>query len=92
MASYALEHHYQTNYDSTSLGQQKVAIPRLQRIEQGNYGTKERRRVPRACTGVSIEYKSRANVSVQWLAPNVKPCGIVEYRCHLVVRDTLLSW
>jgi hypothetical protein len=49
MASQASEHHYRP----TSLDQQKVAIPRLQRVEKAQTGTKDKRRVPRACTGVS---------------------------------------
>lgn len=54
MASNPSGYHHQTNPGSTLFGQQKVAIPRLQRVEQENTGAKDRRRVPRACTGVSL--------------------------------------
>jgi hypothetical protein len=54
MASNTPEHHYQADHGSLSLGQPKVAIPRLQRVEQRHGILKDRRRVPRACTAVSL--------------------------------------
>lgn len=60
MASNTPEHRYPTNYGISLSGQGKVAIPRLQRLEQRQGEQKDRRRVPRACTGVSL---NRARVS-----------------------------
>ncbi|KAF2848752.1 C6 transcription factor-like protein [Plenodomus tracheiphilus IPT5] len=51
MSSHAVDHLYQPGYASTTIGQRKVAIPRLQKVGQGQGVTKDRRRVPRACTG-----------------------------------------
>jgi hypothetical protein len=43
---------YPMNFAVTPLGQRKVAIPRLQRVGQGQSATKDKRRVSRACTAV----------------------------------------
>ncbi|CBX93466.1 hypothetical protein IAQ61_009158 [Plenodomus lingam] len=51
MTSHAVDHHYQPGFASTSVGQRKVAIPRLQKQGPGQGVSKDRRRVPRACTG-----------------------------------------
>jgi hypothetical protein len=56
MASNAPEYNTQTIYGPSSSSQQKVAIPRLQRVETGQSGIQDRRRVPRACTGVSLNH------------------------------------
>lgn len=56
MASNAPEYDPQAIYGPSSSTQHKVAIPRLQRVETGQSGTQDRRRVPRACTGVSLNH------------------------------------
>lgn len=54
MSSQPADHRFPTGYPSSApTGQRKVAIPRLQKVGQINAISKHRRRVPRACTGVS---------------------------------------
>ena len=52
---------YAANFATTPLRQRKVAIPRLQTPGRGQNATKDRRRVPRACTAVCCNFSKLKN-------------------------------
>lgn len=67
---------YPANFATTPLKQRKVAIPRLQRPGPGHNATKDRRRVPRACTACQSH-----KIKCTGERPHCKHCAITNREC-----------
>ncbi|KAL6703588.1 hypothetical protein ACN47E_009533 [Coniothyrium glycines] len=94
MSSHTSDQRGLVGYNTTPIGQRKVAIPRLQKVGQANDAAKDRRRVPRACTGCrshkikctgdrpSCKHCSTTSRECVYIMPRKDRLKIVTERCH----------
>ncbi|KAJ4994504.1 C6 transcription factor [Stagonosporopsis vannaccii] len=71
---------YSTKVAMTPLGQRKVAIPRLQKPGLGQTATKDRRRVPRACTACRSH-----KIKCTGERPQCKHCATTSRECVYIM-------